>query len=452
MESVEATISKGGRLRAALRDLDQVSQAHSTSPVPDEQSVPGYRVAIVCIAIAFTLTGLYTGSDLAAALGLRRGVWAVTAGSVILAVMSIPAAIVGARTRLSTYMIVQNVFGVVGSRFVNLVLALVLLGWYAVTAELFGRTCFLTVAAYFPGSPVAASAYTIACSVVVVATTIFGFKAIERLSVLVAPLLVALTFYVGYRALAHSSWDTLAALPATDPDIGRGISAVVGGMIVNVVLMPDITRYSRTTLDCALISVTGNGVGNGVALILAMLPALAFGELDPMKYMGTLHLVGFACTTLVLSTWSMNAVNLYSSGLVTSTALPRVSYGRIVIGCGVVGTGMAVLGVAERLIDFLVLLGLIVPPIAAVYLTDFFLLRRRDYLDPGHLAHSGATNISGIVACVSGAAVGMGLYFTKTSLSGVPTIESFVSAVACYLAAEALRGALGRDRRWGVTT
>ena len=49
-------------------------------------------------------------------------------------------------------------------------------------------------------------------------------------------------------------------------------------MIVNVVLMPDMTRYSRTVFDCALISVTGNGVGSGVALKFAMLPALAFGQ------------------------------------------------------------------------------------------------------------------------------------------------------------------------------
>ncbi len=448
MESAEATTSKGGWLREALRELDGASHAHSTSPVPDEHSVPGYRVAVVCVAIAFTLTSLYMGAALARELGLDMGVRAVLVGSVILAVMSIPAAIVGARTRLSTYMIVQNVFGRVGSKFVNVVLAIVLLGWYAVTAELFGRTCFLTVAQYFPGTPVPPAAYTIACSVAIVATTIFGFKAIERLSLFVAPLLVVLTVYVAYRALQHSSWNVLAAMPGTDPDLGRGISAVVGGMIVNVVLMPDITRYSRTTFDCALISVTGNGIGAGGALILAMLPALAFAELDPIKYMVGLSLAGLAFTTLVLSTWSMNSVNLYSTGLVTSTAIRGVSYARVVIGCGVVGTIMAVMGVGDRLIDFLVLLGLIVPPIAAVYLTDFFVLRRCDYTGDRHLAQAGATNISGIISCASGAVVGMGLYFTKNSLTGVPTIESFVSAATIYFMAERIRLAMRRDRSW----
>ncbi len=418
--------------------------------MPDDQSVPGYRVAIVCIAIAFTLTGLYTGSELGLALGLRAGIRATVLGSIILAVMSIPAAIVGARTRLSTYMIVRNVFGESGSKLVNLVLATVLLGWYAVTAELFGRTCFITVNEYFPGLHMPAFAYTIACSVAVIGTTIFGFRAIERLSLFVAPLLVALTVYVAYRALQHNSWDAIAAIHGTElvPDLGRGVSAVVGGMIANVVLMPDMTRYSRTVFDCALISVTGNGVGAGVALVLAMLPALAFGEQDPMKYMVTLKLLGIAFTTLVVSTWSINTVNLYSTGLVVSTALPHTRYQRIVIGSGVVGTVFAVVGVADRLIDFLVLLGLIVPPIAAVYLADFFLLRRRDYFTADHIAQGGATNINGIVACVSGAALGVTLYFTKASLTGVPTIESFVSAGCLYLIGERARQSMRRDRRW----
>ena len=39
----------------------------------------------------------------------------------------------------------------------------------------------------------------------------------------------------------------------------------------------------------------------------------------------------------------------------------------------------ALVGIAGRLIDFLVLLGLLVPPVAGVYLADFFVFARRDY-------------------------------------------------------------------------
>jgi cytosine permease len=436
-------------MRDALRRLDGVAQAHSTTPVPVDQTVPGYRIALICIGVSFTLTGLYAGSILAATLGLRIGILAVVIGSALLTLMSLPAAVLGARTRLSTYMIVTRVFGATGSKLVNAVLAVVLLGWYAVTAELFGRTFYLTVTSSFPSLLVLPQCfYTIACSGVVMATTIFGFRAIDRLSLYIAPLLVALTGYVAWRSLAHASWGTLMAMPGTHPNLRTGISAVIGGMIVNVVLMPDITRYARSTFDCAVISLTGNGIGAGGALVLAMIPALAFGEQDPMKYMAALGLVGAAFTTLVLSTWTLNAINLYSTSLVTSTALRGVSYGRVVIGCGVVGTAVAVIGVADRLIDFLVLLGLIVPPIAAVYLTDFFVLGRRAHFAGAGATASTQTNVNGVAACLAGTAVGLSMYFTSTSLTGVPTIESFLCAALSYLGAEAVRKSLIRDRSW----
>lgn len=431
-----------------LKRLEQVAPAHPHAPVPLDESVAGYRVAVVCIGIAFTLTGLYMGSEIGLFLGWRRGVRAAIIGSTILAAMSIPASIVGARTRLSTYMIVRNVFGRGGSRAVNLVLALVLIGWYAVTAELFGRTCYLAISQYAPQWAFSPHLYTIVCSLLVTVTTIFGFRALDRLSLLVAPLLVVLTVFVAYQALKHTSWTAISTSVGTDPDMSLGISAVVGGMIVNVVLMPDLTRYSRTVLDCALISVTGNGIANGVMLVLAMLPALAFGEQDPMKYMALLGLGAVAFIILVLSTWTVNAVNLYSAGLVTATAMPSVGYGRVVIAAGFAGTLLATLGLADRFLEFLAILGLVVPPIAAVYLTDFFVLRRRDYQASSHLEGSELTNTNGLIAFVLGAAIGCGLYAGKVSLSGVPTIESFVSAALIYWILEKLRARARRDRRW----
>ena len=62
---------------------------------------------------------------------------AVLIGAALLSVMSVPAAIVGARTRLSSYMIIELTYGWLGAKFINFWLGLFLLGWYAVTAELF---------------------------------------------------------------------------------------------------------------------------------------------------------------------------------------------------------------------------------------------------------------------------------------------------------------------------
>jgi hypothetical protein len=81
-----------------------------------------------------------------------------------------------------------------------------------------------------------------------------------------------------------------------------------------------------------------------------------------------------------------------------------------------------------------------------VYLTDFFLLGRQELpREP----NSELLNVNGLLACGLGAAIGISLYLTKVSLSGVPTIESFVSSGVLYWSLEQVRTRGSRNRRWG---
>jgi len=114
--------------------------ASSRTPVPKSESVSGFQIGVVIIGISITLPLMYSAGEIAQGVGLSRAVIAVVAGALILSLMSVPAAVVGARTRLSSYMIIEHTFGYAGAKFVNFWFGLFLLGWYAVTAELFGRT------------------------------------------------------------------------------------------------------------------------------------------------------------------------------------------------------------------------------------------------------------------------------------------------------------------------
>jgi cytosine permease len=153
------------------------SDASARTPVTDEETVSGFQVGIVIVGISITLPLLYSAGELARGIGLSKGIIAAVTGALILSVMSVPAAIVGARTRLSSYMIIEHTFGYAGAKFVNFWFGLFLLGWYAVTAELFGRTLYLA-AAELTSWTIAEPVYTIVSSILVIVTTVYGFKAI----------------------------------------------------------------------------------------------------------------------------------------------------------------------------------------------------------------------------------------------------------------------------------
>ena len=156
------------------------SDASSRTPVAESEAVSGFQIGVVIIGISITLPLMYSAGELANGIGLSNALIAVVIGALILSLMSVPASIVGVKTRLSSYMIVEHTFGYAGAKFVNFWFGILLLGWYAVTAELFGRTLFLA-AGDLTSLTLAEPVYTVLSSALVTVTTIYGFKAIDRL-------------------------------------------------------------------------------------------------------------------------------------------------------------------------------------------------------------------------------------------------------------------------------
>ena len=404
------------------------SDASARTPVTDDETVSGFQVGIVIVGISITLPLLYSAGELAQGIGLSKGIIAAVTGAMILSVMSVPAAIVGARTRLSSYMIIEHTFGYAGAKFVNFWFGIFLLGWYAVTAELFGRTLYLAageLTSWTVGEPV----YTIASSILVIVTTVYGFKAIDRLALIAVPFLLLALIAVVVVSLQQTSFGDLVQIDAEGIDMATAISAVVGAAIVGVVLTPDLTRYTRSTLDCVVASFVGQGGGMISAYVLGMIPVLVWNELQPMNYMFIMGYGVVALFVLVFATWTTNTVNLYSTALAARASIPLGHYRSVTVVSGIVGTAAALIGIAENLIDFLVVLGLLVPPRVG---PPSFRLDERPPI-----------RVNAVVVGIGAGIFATWMYYSDLSLTTIAPLDSLVISIAAYLALEKARRMLG---------
>lgn len=410
------------------------TDASSRTPVAEAETVSGFQIGVVIIGISITLPLMYSAGELARGIGLTRAIVATLLGALILSLMSIPASIVGVKTRLSSYMIVEHTFGYVGAKFINLWFGIFLLGWYAVTAELFGRTLFLA-ASELTLLALPESAYTILSSALVVITTIYGFKAIDRLALVAVPFLLLSLIAVVIMSLRQTSFADLQLIDAGDLDLATAISAVVGAAIVGVVLMPDLTRYARNVKDCVTASFLGQGVGMTVAYVCGMIPVLVWNELEPMNYMIAMGFGAIALAVIVFATWTTNVINLYGVSLSARASVPLGNYRSVTVIGGVVGTLAALIGISGFLIEFLIVMGLLVPPIAGVYLCDFFFLNRRDYSEQ-HFAERPAFRINALVVGIGAGLLATWMYFSGLSLTTIAPLDSLVMSVILYLLIE----------------
>ena len=375
---------------------------------------------------------LYTGAITSENLGFIGTAQAVGLASLVLAVMSIPAAIVGAQTRFSSYLIYLFVFGKKGSNYVNALLGLTLLGWFAVTAGFFGETLHIAFIEFFGASP-PTWLLTLISSALIIITTIFGFKAIDRLALFAVPLLILFLIYVCNLSLGEINFSAMLEIEGSDPSyFTTAVSTIIGSLIVGVVLMPDLARYARSTKDCITASFLGNGIGNSFSMMIGVIPAMGTGLLDPMAYMIALGLVGSAFIVLVFATWTTNSVNLYSTTLAIAVIKTKTPEWKLAITCGVLGTTLAIIGVTEYFVEFLEWLGVIVPPVAGIYLTDYFFLKQKKYsldLKDEIPDYDRAALVAWIVATI----ISIAAFGNEISLTTIPSLDALLVTIPIYL-------------------
>lgn len=402
----------------------------SRTPVPDEATVSGVRIALVLIAVAIALPAFITGMKLGQSLGFTRAAIAMFGGGCLLAAIGSATALVGARVRLSTYMIILFAFGRRAGMFVNLCLSLSLFGWFGVLAVMFGDAAQNLVADHDRNS-LGATGWMLLGSGLMVATTMFGFRALDRLSILVTPAKAILLIVTLLVAIDGHGLAGLTAPPVGSMSIGTGITIVAGGLMVGATLMPDLCRYARTGRDGVSAAILGYGVGFPLVLLASAIPPLVTGQDDLIAIMVALGLGVPALLVVVLATWTTNSFNLYSATLVLATSFKRLPYWVLALAAGIAGTTFALAGIANYLIPYLLVLGVFVPPVAAVYVLDYFLHKERYSLD--RFEQVPTVRRDALAAWLTGAALGLVTSYGNVTLTGAPALDSLAGSALVFL-------------------
>ena len=132
-------------------------------------------------------------------------------------------------------------------------------------------------------------------------------------------------------------------------------------------------------------------------------------------------------------------LKIYSASLSIAQALPFARDWVITVTAGIAGTVLALSGVMAYFGDFLLLLGITVPPIAGIYIVDFFVLRRGRYnlqtLDSGP-----AFNIPAFIAWALAVAVAVLSSQQVLVITTIPACDAIVCAALCYLLSMRLAG------------
>lgn len=406
-------------------------ESYASGPLPEHLTVPGWRVALIIASFTFSLPGFLNGAQAGMALGLYPAFLAALLAGLILCAGACLTAIISVRTRLTTYLLVQRSFGVKGAALVNIVIAIVHYCWFGVNVSFFGDA-MVAAAREGYGIPGNFGLFVIIGSILITATTIYGFRTLDWLAMVAVPFVGIILIAVCIKATGAHPVDLAPVQnPPVPMSFGIALSALVGGNMLTVAAMPDLSRFIRTERGAITGMLLSFPFAGPLLMVISALIALATTQTDIMQIVVGMGFGAPALAMLLLSVWTINALNLYSAGLSMAATFPRVRHWMFIVVGGVIGCTFALMGIINSFIPFLITLGLIIPPIAAIYVIDGF-TRFRAMGDEASAIEAPSIRWEAIAVWLGSLAITFPATQVGATLTTVPALDATILAAGSY--------------------
>ncbi|MGR9091739.1 MAG: purine-cytosine permease family protein [Gammaproteobacteria bacterium] len=406
------------------------SEEFATEPVPPEHRVGWFRVGLISAMVAFSLPTFVTGAEVYLATDNKSAALSILIGCGMLTLIASICGSIGSRTHLSSYMLARVAFGTKGAALVNIAFAISLLGWFGVNIDLFGGALLRLLQDTLG---VSAPVWTVElfAGVVMTTTTIYGFKAINTLSMLLVPVMMIVTVVLVSAALGIRPFDeTLTAEQLSEISFGHAISSVVGGVIVGAVIMPDITRFIRHWSGAVYTALLSYGLVQATVMTSGGLAADVLVNDDFLDVLIVMGLSWGAFVIVIAGSWVLNSLNLYSTSLSVEATFPKTENKLLIVGLGALGTVAAFFNILDYFLTFLFYLAIVFVPVAGVIAVDHFFARSSAYFEHLETAERNFSPMA-LIAWAAGSIVALLGAESIIELTGIAALDAmFVSAVS----------------------
>ncbi|UVJ40516.1 cytosine permease [Arthrobacter sp. CJ23] len=303
--------------------------------------------------------------------------WAFTVGALIVEALMIFVGIAGMRQGLTTSMLARwTGFGRGGASVLGLAICISLIGWFGIQSGISGAGLNQIV----PEIPI--WAWSLAFGLVVTLIVVRGFESMQWLANITVPLFMILIAWAAWAELSNHSISQLIndAPPGPQLDFVTATTIVAGSAVLGAVITPDMTRYNKSAGDVVKQTVVGMTLGNYSIGMIGVLLAHAVKTADVTQIIfSSVGWIGILI--IVLGTSKINDWNLYSAGLgvvafFNSAMNKRLNRGHVTLLLGVVGTVLAAIGILDKFIDILMVLGVVFPPVAGIIMAEYFVVRK----------------------------------------------------------------------------
>ncbi|MDG2616812.1 cytosine permease [Thermoleptolyngbya sichuanensis XZ-Cy5] len=403
-------------------DRSQAGEDYPLSAVPFEARKPIWSLAPLLMGFALTSTTLFAGGLVGSAFPFSTMLAIVLIGNLLLGTYCAAMGYIAQRSGLTTVLMSRFSFGNIGSRWVDFVLGFTQIGWYAVTNAFIadaltkqfglsdGMKVFLTVF------------FTFAFCV----TAYIGYTAMDWLSRIAVPAMLILMAISLIRGFGDAG-DLASLQPAQQMGVGVAIATVMSTFISGGTQSTNWSRFADTPKNAIWSTFLAFFFINGLLVFTGAFTTLVYGSEDLIAAMAKQGLLLGSLVLLILNVWTTQDNTIYAFSVAGTNFFRTTKRHAFVLGGALFALLLALTGIYENLITYLLLLGTLIPPIGGIIMTDFWLRHRGQF--PSLDTPLPAFNWAGVISYIAAALIA---YFTGTAVIGIGPLNGIIAAAILY--------------------
>ncbi|CKJ85073.1 permease [Neisseria meningitidis] len=333
-------------------------------------------IGLIWFGAAVSIAEISTGT-LLAPLGWQRGLAALLLGHAVGGALFFAAAYIGALTGRSSMESVRLSFGKRGSVLFSVANMLQLAGWTAVMIYAGATVSSALGKVLWDGESFVW--WALANGALIVLWLVFGARKTGGLKTV--SMLLMLLAVLWLSAEVFSTAGSTAAQVSDGMSFGTAVELSAVMPLSWLPLAADYTRHARRPFAATLTATLAYTLTGCWMYALGLAAALFTGETDVAKILLGAGLGAAGILAVVLSTVTTTFLDAYSAGVSANNISAKLSETPIAVAVAVVGTLLAVLLPVTEYENFLLLIGSVFAPMAAVLIADFFVLKRREEIE-----------------------------------------------------------------------
>lgn len=411
-------------------DPSEVSQDYPLSAVPLTARKPIWSLAPLLMGFALTSTTLFAGGTIGPAFRFSNMLWIVLIGNLLLGLYCSALGYIAAKSGLTTVLMARFSFGNIGSRWVDFILGFTQIGGYAVTNAFIADA--LTQLIGLPESLkwVAVVFFTYAFC----ATAYIGYSAMDWLSRLAVPamlVLIAISLTIGFR----DAGNLLAIQPSQSMGLGEALAVVIGTFISGGTQATNWSRFANTGKTAFWSTMMAFFAINGLLVFAGAFCTLVYGTQDLIQAMAQQGILLGGLVLLILNVWTTQDNTIYAFSVAGANFFRTTRRHAFVLGGATFALALALVGIYNLLIPYLLFLGAVIPPVGGILMADFWLRHKGQF--PSLDTPLPAFNWAGVIAYVVASSIAY--LSSQTGFLVAPINGVIVAAILYYVLTQLIR-------------